>query len=228
MRRLHPEPTEDVSVAHAYRSPLGRHDDRPWVSLCMVASIDGSTATDGVSAGLSNPTDLGVLLQLRSIADVIIVGASTARAEGYGPPAGGQRVGVVTASGSIDFDSALFASGAGFVITTENSRFLVPDGIDVVRAGRDGVDLTGAIDRLPRLVERCQVVQAEGGSTLNGALIAADALDEMNITTSSMTVGGTGPRLASSTAAHGHRFDVAQVAIDDLSFVYTRWLRRRS
>lgn len=227
MRRLHPGPSEDISVADAYGIPLGSRADRPWVALCMVASIDGSTVLGGASGGLSNPTDIAVLLQLRSLAQVILVGAGTANAEGYGPPSGGQRVGVVSRSGSVDFESDLFASGAGFVVTTADSTFSVPDGIDVLRAGTGAVDMAEAVRRLPELVANCHVVQAEGGPSLNGALATADVVDEMNVTTSSATIGGNGPRLTTGADAKVQRFDVAQVAIDDVSFVYTRWLRRR-
>lgn len=227
MRRLHPGPVEDVTVAEAYSAPLGIRADRPWVASCMVSSIDGSTVFDGASGGLSNPTDLAVLLQLRTLAQVIIVGAGTANAEGYGPPSTGQRVGVVSRAGTVDFDSDLFTSGAGFVITDETSSFAVPADVDVLRAGTGAVDMAEAVRRLPALVDGCRVVQAEGGPSLNGALATADLIDEMNVTTSSATVGGTGPRLATGATAVVQRFDVAQLAIDESSFVYTRWLRRR-
>ena len=228
MRRVHPGPPAEVSVADAYASPLGSRADRPWVALCMVSSIDGSTVFDGASGGLSNPTDIAVLLHLRSLAQVILVGAGTSNAEGYGPPRDGQRVGVVTRAGNVDFDSDLFTSGAGFVITTESASFAVPGAVDVLRAGRTAVDVVEAVRRLPEVVGDCRTVQAEGGPSLNAALAMADAIDEMNLTTSSATVGGDGPRLTAGGNDMVHRFDVAQLAIDDLSFVYTRWLRRRS
>ncbi len=227
MRRLLPEPADDIAVADAYASALGRRRDRPWVGLCMVASIDGSTVVGGNSAGLSSPTDTAVLRQLRAIADVIVVGAGTVRDEGYGPPRKpGQRIGVVTGSGDVDLSSTLFTSGAGFVITTEDATFDTAD-IDVVRAGTGSVDLAAAINQLSRLISGCGVVQAEGGATLNGALLDADVIDEINVTTSPAAVGGTGPRIAAGAGDHQHRFDLAQLAIDDLSFVYARWLRRR-
>jgi riboflavin biosynthesis pyrimidine reductase len=227
MRRLLPEPAEDLSVTDAYASPLGQRSDRPWLGLCMVASIDGSTVVDGTSAGLSSPTDSAVLWQLRAIADVIIVGAGTVRDEGYGPPRrAGQRIGVVTRSGQVDLSSALFTSGAGFLITTDDSTFDT-GGVDVVRAGVGDVDFAAAIDALDALVPVCAVVQAEGGAMLNGALLDADVIDEINLTTSAAAVGGNGPRLASVAGDHRHRFDLAQLAIDDESFLYARWLRRR-
>jgi riboflavin biosynthesis pyrimidine reductase len=70
-------------------------------------------------------------------------------------------------------------------------------------------------------------VQAEGGSVLNAALLDDDAIDEIDVTTSAAAVGGSGPRLASGGGDHRHRFDLAQLAIDDESFLYARWLRRR-
>ena len=77
------------------------------------------------------------------------------------------------------------------------------------------------------LVPACAVVQAEGGAILNGALLDADVIDEINLTTSAAAVGGNGPRLASVAGDHRQRFDLAQLAIDDESFLYARWLRRR-
>jgi riboflavin biosynthesis pyrimidine reductase len=227
MRRLLPEPAADFSVADAYASPLGRRSDRPWLGLCMVASIDGSTVVGGKSAGLSSPTDSAVLSQLRAIADVIIVGAGTVRDEGYGlPRKAGQRIGVVTRSGHVDLSNALFTSGAGFLITTEDSRFDAA-GLDVVRAGIGDVDFAAAIDALDALVPACAVVQAEGGASLNGALLDAGVIDEINLTTSAAAVGGNGPRLTSIAGDHRQRFDLVQLAIDDASFLYARWLRRR-
>jgi riboflavin biosynthesis pyrimidine reductase len=227
MRRLLPEPADDVSVEGAYAAPLGSHPDRPWVGLCMVASIDGSAVFEGTSGGLSNPTDAAVLGQLRRIADVVIVGAGTVRDEGYGAPQKtGQRIGVVTRSADVDLSGELFASGAGFLITSEGTE--VPSrSVDVLRAGRDEVDLAAAIRRLDEVSEVCRFVQAEGGPALNGALLEDDLLDELNVTTSATTVGGSGPRLATGADHRRDRYELRQLAIDEQSFLYARWLRRR-
>ena len=221
-----PARLEDVTIEQAYAGPLGSHPDRPWVGLCMVASIDGSAVVSGASAGLSSANDSAVMLRLRSIADVIIVGAGTAKAEGYGPPRrAGLRIGLVTASGHVDATTPLFTSGAGFVITTRTAD--IPAGIDVIRAGTDAVDLAAALDRLDEVCDILRFVQVEGGPTLNGALFEADLIDEINVTTSPLTVGGTGPRLATNGADHAHRFELAQLLTDAESFVYSRWLRER-
>jgi len=228
MRRLLPEPADDVTVDAAYGMPLGSRTDGPWVGLCMVSSIDGSIAVGGTSAKLSSPTDTAVLARLRRLADVILVGAGTARDEGYGAPSRqGQRIGVVTRSGRLDYDTELFSCGAGFVITSKTGAPDVPTDIDVVRADGEHIDLGAAIARLPGFVGRADYVQVEGGAALNGAMLDADLIDEINVTTSAATFGGSGPRLATGAPPHAHRFEVAQLAIDDESFVYTRWLRRR-
>jgi riboflavin biosynthesis pyrimidine reductase len=227
MRRLLPDPAADLTVAEAYDAALGSRADAPWVSLCMAASIDGSTVVDGTSAKLSSPTDAAVLWRLRELADVILVGAGTVRDEGYGVPRKpGQRIGVITQSGRLNFGADLFASGAGFVVTSESGTSNIPRGIDVVAAGEATVDLAGALLRLDQ-VAVANFVQVEGGAALNGAMFDADLIDEIDLTTSPATVGGRGPGLASGSAPHSHRFDLAQMAIDDESFVYTRWLRRR-
>ena len=226
LHRVLPVADGPITIAEAYDSPLGRRPDRPWVGLCMVASIDGSTVVDGVSAGLSSDNDAEVLRRLRSIAQVIIVGAGTVRGEGYGAPTkDGQRIGVITRSGSVDTDTELFRSGAGFVITTENAT-IDDERVDVIRAGVDQVDLRAAVESIPELCPGTEFIQAEGGATLNAALVSADLFDELNVTISPATVGGDGPRLVHHGAHHSHPYDLEQLVVDDESFVFSRWRRR--
>jgi riboflavin biosynthesis pyrimidine reductase len=226
MHRLFPLPPDDVTVAEAYSAPLGARQDRPWVSLSMVASLDGSTVVDGRSGRLGNTTDSAVLRQLRSLSDIILVGSGTVRAERYGPPSKpGQRIGVVTASGRVDLTTELFSSGSGFVITTDITNLEAADGIDVVRAGYDRVDLRVAIDRLRSIGRRVTTVQAEGGSTLNGSLLEADLIDEINVTTAPLAVSGQGARLATG-ADVARRFDLGQLLVDDEGYLFSRWMRR--
>ncbi len=224
-RRVFPD-SADTTIPQAYDAPLGAPRDRSWVGLCMVSSIDGSTVVDGRSTELSSANDLTVLLSLRRLADVIIVGAGTVRGEGYGPPdTVGQRIGVVTASGRVDTSLPLFTSGAGFLITT-NETDIAP-GVDVIRAGKEIVDLRSAVARLAEIHPAPHFVQVEGGALLNGAVLDADLFDEINLTTSPLCVGGAGPRLTAGADDLAQRFDLAQMVIDDQSFVFSRWKRRR-
>ncbi len=226
LRRIHPEPAADVTIRQAYDVVRTPPDGRPWIELCMVGSLDGSTVVDGRSRSLSNAHDSEMFLTLRDLADVIVVGAGTARAEGYGPPRkAGQRVGVVSNSGRVDADSALFSSGAGFLIVPESAPETT---VDTVRAGATSVDLALAVSSLPQLIGDVAFVHAEGGPHLNGALATADLIDELNLTLSPLVAGGDGPRLTVGGADVSSAFELAHLVVDEESFVFSRWVRRRA
>jgi riboflavin biosynthesis pyrimidine reductase len=219
MRRLFEHPTDHITVREAYDVERPRPSARPWLGVCMVASIDGSTVVDHNSRSLSSKTDQEVLLTLRDLADVLIVGAATVRIEGYGPPRKpGQRVGVVSRTGNVDVHSALFTSGAGFLIIPEDAP---PTSIDAVRAGTGDVDFVAALAQLD-----ADFVQAEGGAQLNGALLGADVIDELNLTISPQLAGGDGPRVTSGAAQISREMRLAHVLEDD-GFLFTRYLRDR-
>jgi riboflavin biosynthesis pyrimidine reductase len=216
VRRLFPSPVSEVDVAAAYADPRRRrHGGRPWVVLNMIASVDGATAVDGVSGGLGGPGDRAVFSALRKLADVVLVGAATVRAEGYQPPRReGQRIAVVTRSADLDWSSALFRSGAAIVVTAEDG----PDvPVDSVRAGRGELDLAAAVAKLPG-----EVVLAEGGPSLNAQLLAAGCIDELCVTVSPRAVGGTAKRIATGPDGSDHRLELLHVLEED-GFLFTRY-----
>jgi riboflavin biosynthesis pyrimidine reductase len=215
----------EADVGELYALPRLRPPERPWVGVCMIASLDGSTVVEGRSGGLGNATDRAIFGALRRAADVVIVGAATARAESYGPPKqAGLRIGVVTASGAVDPAAELFASRAGFLVMPEDGP-PAPGSIDVVRAGRGRVDLIKALRRLGDVVDEPAFVQAEGGAHLNGALLASDCVDELNLTLAPALVGGDGARITAGSPAMFRRFELVHLATDD-SYLYGRWVRR--
>jgi 5-amino-6-(5-phosphoribosylamino)uracil reductase len=231
LQRIIPSPQVAVDSIRDHYAPLASlsQGNRPSIAICMVSSLDGSIAVAGRSAGLSNPNDAAVLRTLREHADVVIVGAGTVRDESYGAPVrADQRVGVVTVSGDLDLSGPLFARHNGFLICPDDSE--PPDGVDVLRVTRhgDGIDVSEAIDRLGEVVgQQVNHVLCEGGSRLNGALIEADLVDEVNLTMSPLLVGGTGPRLSSTGVEVTQRFELAQLIVDADSMMFGRWTRRR-
>jgi riboflavin biosynthesis pyrimidine reductase len=224
LTRIFPHPAAPTKIADAYDVERLPHPGRPWVGLCMVSSLDGSIAVDGASGGLGNPNDLEILLTMRALADVVIVGSGTVSGEGYGTPASGTRVGVVTNSGSIDPTIDLFRSGAGFVIT--NERATVEGDVEILRVGDDQVDLVAAVARITEIVPDARHVQAEGGATLNGALLDADLVDELQLTVSPMLVGGDGPRVTSGATEMTRGFELAHILTDADGYLFTRYVRR--
>lgn len=184
----------------------------------MVASLDGATAIDGRSGELSCPADSELLQALRAHADVVLVGATTVRAEGYGVPRkAGLRVGVVTSRGDgLDLTTPLFTSGAGFLVTTEDAPDLP---VDTVRAGMGRVDLAAAVRQLD-----AGFVHAEGGPRLNAALLDADLVDELNLTISPLLVGSDATRLTVGAAATARRMRLGHLLEED-GFLFCRYLR---
>ncbi len=213
VRQLLPEPAEiDPVAAHAAASRPAPAD-RPWVLVNMVASIDGATAVEGVSGGLGGPADKAVFSAIRAVADVILVAAGTARAEGYGPPrttaprrdervARGQapvpRLALVTRS--LDLDPAAFADATErpLVFTVDDApadrRAALDRVAEVVTMGDHDVDLAAALVDLRG--RGAGVVLVEGGPGFNGQLVAAGLVNELDLSLAPLLVGGVSARLS--------------------------------
>ena len=72
----------------------------PWLRLNFVTTVDGAVqGADGKSGGINNATDKRVFDTLRDLADAVVVGAGTARTEGYRP--GSRPIVVVSRSGRV-------------------------------------------------------------------------------------------------------------------------------
>lgn len=72
-----PLSTEQLERLYAYP------DDRLRLSVNFVSSADGAVEVEGSSAGLSTPPDRAVLDLGTDLADVVLVAAGTATAEGF-------------------------------------------------------------------------------------------------------------------------------------------------
>lgn len=191
--------------------------------LCMIASVDGATAVNGRSGALGNDADRAALTALRSAADVVLVGAGTARSEHYGPPSkAGLRIAVVSQSARMNYDTALFSSGAGLMVLPESAP-AVP--VEAIRVGSDHVDISAAIARLGAAGNT--VVQVEGGPTLNGSLAQAGLIDEINLTISPRLVGGDAARIIEGAPDLSDGLQLSDV-LESGGFLFTRWHRAAS
>src|SRR3954454_10787924 len=87
----------DAGIARAWPAPEAAGLDDERLTQCyalergtrslrmnFVSSIDGAATVGGLTAGLSSPADKRVFDILRRLCDVVLVGAGTVRAEGYG------------------------------------------------------------------------------------------------------------------------------------------------
>jgi riboflavin biosynthesis pyrimidine reductase len=117
MRQLYPAVLEDVDPFERYGSDERSKaaGDGPWVLVNMIATVDGATSVEGRSGGLGGPADKVVFGAIRAVADAILVGAGTVRAEQYGPPRtppgrdAPPRLAIVTLSLAIDPSARVFA-----------------------------------------------------------------------------------------------------------------------
>lgn len=196
-----------VPYLEVYRSSP-RHEC--WVAGHMVAGLDGTAAVDGRVGELSTRPDQELFRRMRQIADVVLVGAETARLEGYGPvrlseEAQAERralgkpsnppIAVVSRSLDLDKSASLFAEAAEdappMVVTCAGSdprrRAEVEEFATVIVAGDDRVEPTAAMRALADRGHH--VVLCEGGPTWLGELVAADRLDELLLSISPMMGG---------------------------------------
>jgi 5-amino-6-(5-phosphoribosylamino)uracil reductase len=189
-------------------------NDRPWTRLNFIASMDGSIqGVDGRSGSLSTDADRLVFRMLRSTCDAVLVGAGTARVEGYRPvrPAevdGDLRarcgltqvpaLAVVSRSLDLPLELVIGAAARTIVLTTAaaspSRRAALGEHADVVVVGDQQVDLLAARSALTaRGLSR---VVAEGGSVLAHELAAAGVVDELCLTLRATLLGGSGLRFA--------------------------------
>lgn len=224
---MNPESAQlaDAEVAALYaqpRQPIA--NGRAPIELCMVASLDGSIALDGLSGGLSNSADKKVLSTLRSSSGCVLVAAGTVRSERYGTPSRPDlTVAVVTNSCALDWEGPLFASGQAVVITHASAD--LPSHIESIRAGETTVDIELAVKQLQRYVPEQGFIQLEGGPTLNASLHQHDLIDVVNLTLSPQLVGGPGQRMITSSIELNRKFRLHH-AVSDGDCLFTRWVRR--
>jgi 5-amino-6-(5-phosphoribosylamino)uracil reductase len=241
-------------LAALYDHPAPAAGNRVAVRVNMVSSVDGAAAAAGVTAPMSTPADRAVFRVLRAMADVVLVGAGTARAEDYGPasvPAGlagwrrerGLRpapvVVQVTRSGRVHEGRGMFAEpGAAAVVTSSTDpdvlrrlgQLVGDSGVLRAPAADGGVDVPAALAALGG--RRWERVLCEGGPTLLARMSAADAVDEWCVTTTPLAVPVHAPRITSgpevddtTSGATLRELALHGLAVHD-STVLARWRRR--
>jgi riboflavin-specific deaminase-like protein len=171
-------------------------EDRPFVYVNMITTLDGRSALDGRSSGLGDEADLESLLELRTMADAVLIGTGTVRAEGYdrlvrAPQRRERRL----AAGLAEDPVAVLISRR-FDIPWEAGLFAAPDQPVLIYASADGavpdvaapVEVVRVDDATPAAVLadlRARGVRAllcEGGPTLHRSLQAAGLVDELFLT----------------------------------------------
>jgi riboflavin biosynthesis pyrimidine reductase len=215
----------------------------PRLRMNFVASMDGAATLGGRSAGLGGATDHRLMGVLRAMADVVVVGAGTVRAEGYGGTrvepedaawrverglAEQPRLAVVSRTLDIEPRHPFFAEAVQrpIVVTCRDApaeRLAALSAVaDVVAVGDATVDVALLRQELARL--GMPQVLCEGGPHLFGALADAGAVDEICLTVAPRLVGGSAGRILAGAAEADRRFALAHALTDDEGFVFLRYV----
>ncbi|HET9022556.1 MAG TPA: dihydrofolate reductase family protein [Ornithinibacter sp.] len=193
-----------AELSRLYAFPAGRR----WVRSNFVTTLDGSVVgADGLSGSVNTPPDNRVFALQRDLCDAVLVGAGTARAEGYqrvtasarraAPPA----LVVVSGTGRVPdgLRGPTTGRGDGLLVTCEaagserlaTARAALGEDAVIV-AGDAHVDLARALDLLA--ARGLRHVMCEGGPTLLSAALREGVLDEFALSIAPTLVGGDGPR----------------------------------
>lgn len=241
MRMIFPSAGDELDVpalAEIYAYPRAR-----WLRANFVTSADGAAYVEGRSGGLSSPDDMRLFGLLRVLADVVLAGAGTARAEEYKPAlrrpslaslrAGRPEtpaIALVTRTLGLNLASPLFtgapADARTIVITCAASdadlRAAAAKVADVIVAGEETVDLGQALDALAdRGLGR---VLCEGGPHLLGDLAAAGLMDELCLSFSPTLAGPGASRIIAGQPSGARRMKLAHVLAGDDCFLFFRYL----
>lgn len=192
----------------------------PWLRMNFISSLDGAATRDGRSGGLGDAADRRVFELLRNWADVVLLGAGTARDEAYGAMClaedavqwrieRGLKPHPVFAlvSRHLDLDPAspifMDAPMRPMIFTVSSApqhmRRALSEVADIIDTGATSVDPMALRDHLHN--RGYTRIHSEGGPTLFGAFINASVVDELCLTLAPSLEVGTAPRIAHAQTA---------------------------
>jgi riboflavin biosynthesis pyrimidine reductase len=197
-------PRRVAELLAAVRPRERAHPDRPFTYINMVASVDGRATLDGTSAALGDAADLEMLLELRTLADAVLIGSGTLAAEGYdrlvrAPERRARRVAAgasadpvaVLISRRLDlpWEAGLFAAAEQPVLVytaaADGSPPPVAAPVEVVRlVPCEPAAVLGDLRR-----RGVRSLLCEGGPTLNRVLLASGVVDELFLTVAPIVSG---------------------------------------
>ena len=197
-----PRPAHELlaEVRPAERAP----EHRPFVFVNMVATADGRAAHEGRTQALGAEADLELLLELRAIADAVLIGTGTLRAEGYARLVGSperrarrQAAGlaedppavVISRTFDIPWEAGLCQAAEQPVLVYTGPAAgeppVTPAPVEVVRLD----DPTPAAALADLRARGVRALLCEGGPRLLRALVADGLADELFLTIAPLLTG---------------------------------------
>ncbi|HTZ14530.1 MAG TPA: pyrimidine reductase family protein [Mycobacterium sp.] len=221
--------------------------NRVWLRANFIASLDGGATVGGTTGRLGGPGDRAVFNLLRELADVILVGAGTVRAEDYsgarssiaqrqGRQARGQceipQLAIVTKSGRLDRDMPVFTRTevpplvCTCAAVADQTRRALGGLAEVVDCSADDPERVSEASVLAALADRgLYRVLTEGGPMLFSSFVERNMLDELCLTIAPSLVGGLASRIASGPGQVLTAMRRAHILSDDDGYLYTRYVK---
>ncbi|MGV0714905.1 dihydrofolate reductase family protein [Mycolicibacterium sp. XJ662] len=236
-----PEALTDDALRDLFAYPEGLV--RPRLRANFIVSIDGAVTLDGGGRKLGTDTDRRVFKRLREVADVVLVGATTAASKPY-------------ADIEVSADAQPWRLSHGLSpalrLAVVSSRAVLPPqllldpvGPPIVfvsacapSAARRALAAAGAfVCELPEGEIGCGTIRntlgelglnrvlVEGGPTLFSQLVTADEIDELCLTTSPMMVAGPARRVSDSAEHVRIRMRRKDILLGSDGTTIVRWVR---
>lgn len=197
----------------------------PWLRANMIATLDGGIRYRGDTSSLGYEGDWTLMQHLRTLADVVIMGATTVREYGTYPPSA-PKLAIVSRSLRLGFDGPLFvdaprppvvitcaAAPAGRLREAERRTEVLVCGTETVDMGR----------ALQQLAERGYVRQlCEGGPTVLAEVAAAGWLHELCLTLSPIITAGDAARILDGPVIDMQNMDLCHT-IQDGNYLFLRY-----
>ena len=220
---------------------------RSFVRANMIASLDGAATVDGRAGGLAGRGDRALFKIMREVADVVLVGAGTVRAENYSGAqlsvAARQRrqaldqpevppIAVITASGALEPDSRLFTrtetpplifTTTAMLSATRDRLHGRAEVIDASTTDPIAVDVAAALAELAR--RGMHRVLCEGGPTLLGQVIASGLLFQLALTLAPKVAAGSATRIAVCGSTVETRLGLSHIVTDEDGYLYQLFSR---
>lgn len=219
MQRLLPDPaptTIEEQLAEFAPQEMAS-ESRPYVFTNFAATVEGRATIEGRSGPIGSDNDTAMLIGLRSLADAVMIGAGTMRAERYGrlvpDPAHRARrerrglahdplAVILTNSMELPWDAGLFGCGMGRVVVFTASERRPPETATPVTVVRhpERIDLAEAL-RYLRGELGIRALLCEGGPDTHAQMIELGVVDEIFLTCAPKLAGGEGPLIVTGLPA---------------------------
>ena len=170
----------------------------------MIETVDGRAARDGRSATIGGDADLQRLLDLRTMADAVLIGTGTLRAEGYDRLVRSEERRARRLEMGLTEDPLAVVLSRRFDIPWEAGLCQAPEQPVLIYTGADAgeppdvpapvevvrLEVASLTEMLNDLHARgVRKLLSEGGPTMHGALWAAGAVDELYLTITPLITG---------------------------------------